>query len=164
MEKLAIVDVHYEGERARAACVTAARWEDAVPLKQHTVELEAVAAYAPGEFYKRELPCLLKVLEGVDAEVIVIDGYVFLDEAGRKGLGAHLHDAIGKPVVGVAKTAFNGSPMAQKVLRGTSKRPLYVTQLGVPDAPERVQSMHGASRIPTLIALADALSRRRSPP
>jgi deoxyribonuclease V len=161
---LTIVDVHYEGDRARAACVTSERWEDAAAQTQRTVELEAVAAYAPGEFYKRELPCVLKVLEGIDAEILVIDGYVFLDEHGRKGLGAHLHDALGKPVVGIAKTAFNGSAMAAKVLRGASKRPLYVTQVGVPDAAERVKSMHGSSRIPTLVALVDQLSRRPSRP
>jgi deoxyribonuclease V len=161
---LAIVDVHYDGEQARAACVTAERWDDAAPLTQHTVELSAIAPYAPGEFYKRELPCVLKVLEGVRADILVIDGYVFLDAHGRKGLGAHLHDVTGKSVVGIAKTAFNGSPMADKVLRGESRRPLYVTQLGVPDAAARVRSMHGTSRIPTLVALADQLSRRPSRP
>jgi deoxyribonuclease V len=158
---LAIVDVHYDGDRARAACVIAGRWEDERPLDQRTLELAGIAAYEPGAFYKRELPCLLRVLDGVDAETIVIDGYVFLDVNGRKGLGAHLHEAIGKPVLGIAKTAFRGSPMAEPVLRGTSRRPLYVTSIGVPDAAQRVRAMHGEHRIPTLIALADSLSRRK---
>lgn len=156
---IAILDVHYTDTKARAACVVAARWEDATPLSQRTVGVEGVAPYEPGAFYKRELPCLLKVLEGVDADVLVIDGYVWLDANGRKGLGAHLHEATGKAVVGIAKTAFDGSPMAAHVLRGASQRPLYVTQVGVPDAAERVRAMHGGTRIPTLVALADRLTR-----
>jgi deoxyribonuclease V len=109
--------------------------------------------------HERELPCLLKVLEGVDADLLVIDGYVWFDANGRKGLGAHLREATGKPVVGIAKTAFDGSPMAAHVLRGASRRPLYVTQVNVPDAAERVRAMHGSARIPTLVALADRLTR-----
>jgi deoxyribonuclease V len=156
---IAILDVHYAETTARAACVVAERWEDAQALEQHTVELDGIAPYEPGAFYKRELPCLLKVLEGIDAGVLVIDGYVWLDANSRKGLGAYLHEATGKPVVGIAKTAFDGSPMAERVLRGASKRPLYVTQVGVPDAAERVRAMHGDARIPTLVALADRLTR-----
>jgi len=161
---LAIVDVHYFGARARAACVIARRFDDAEPVSSHTVELAPVAAYVPGQFFERELPCLLAVLKGAPPlETIVIDGYVWLDAERRPGLGAHLYEALERrsAVIGVAKTAFKGSPMAEPVLRPSSRRPLYVTSagLGQAEAAARVRSMHGAARIPTLVALADRLSR-----
>ena len=60
-------------------------------------------------------------------ECVVIDGYVWLDEAQKAGLGAHLFAALeGKtPVIGVAKTHFLGAP-ASEVKRGSAERPLYV--------------------------------------
>jgi len=94
---------------------------------------------------------------------IVIDGYVTLNSEGRKGLGAHLSDALegAIPVIGVGKTAFQGSLHAAEVYRGTSQRPLYVTASGIrkETAAASIKSMHGAHRIPALLKLADQLSR-----
>ena len=57
-----------------------------------------VAAYVPGQFYRRELPCLLAVFGLVrqPLEIILIDGYVWLDAQGMPGLGGHLFDALGQ--------------------------------------------------------------------
>jgi deoxyribonuclease V len=62
--------------------------------------------------------------------------------------------------VGVAKTRFQ-SAAAVEVLRGRSKRPLFVTAAGLPatDAAAQVAAMHGPTRIPTLVARADQLAR-----
>ena len=111
---------------------------------------------------------MLALVESVEEplEAIVIDGYVWLDAAGRPGLGAHLFEALGGriPVVGVAKSAFQGSPHAERVLRGTSARPLYVTAAGLDarQAAAAVGSMHGPHRFPTVLQRADALSRASS--
>jgi deoxyribonuclease V len=115
----------------------------------------------PGAFWQRKLPCLLTVLDGMEPDVVVVDGYVWLDEAFRKGLVAHLHERVGVPVVGVAKTAFEGSPHARAVLRGASKKPLYVTSVGMDldEAAGAILSMHGPHRLPTLLTLADHLAR-----
>ena len=158
---LAITDVAYRDDVARAACVLASGWNARRPLRSFVALRTPVAAYVPGAFWQRELPVLLALLEGVRADVVVVDGYVWLDDAGRKGLGAHLHDAIRLPVVGVAKTAFDGSGFARAVLRGTSTRPLYVTAVGMaPDeAAAAVLSMHGPHRLPTLLTTADHLAR-----
>jgi deoxyribonuclease V len=130
--------------------------------------IDEVAPYVPGSFFLRELPCLLAVLEQVPGgpgavELIVVDGYVWLDGAGREGLGAHLfrHLEGRTPVVGVAKTSFAGAA-ALPVLRGTSKRPLWVTAAGVApeDAVSWVASMHGPHRVPTLLQRVDHLCRR----
>jgi len=73
---IALVDVHYEGDGARAACVTAVNWDDARALDEWTVEVPEVAQYRPGFFFERELPCILAVLERAPAEPrgVVIDG------------------------------------------------------------------------------------------
>ena len=124
-----------------------------------------VEPYVPGEFYRRELPCLLKVLDQLSErpEVVVIDGYVWLDASGRKGLGGHLFEALNKtvPVIGVAKTRFATATRAIEVLRGSSARPLFVTAAGIDqaNAAKCIRRMHGESRIPTLLKRVDRLSR-----
>ena len=96
-----------------------------------TVKLREMADYEPGAFYKRELPCILGLLEWVKIKLgcIVIDGYVFLGEDQHDGLGAHLYRETNIPVIGVAKTYFKGTPDECKVVRHGTK-PLYVTSIG----------------------------------
>jgi deoxyribonuclease V len=158
------MDVDYRPEGTVAACVLFRDWADAAEAG-HVVERGPPAEpYAPGQFYRRELPHLLKVLAAVPEplEVLVIDGYVWLGEE-RPGLGAHLYEALGRrlPVIGVAKTAFHSSGLAVPVLRGQSQRPLFITAVGLEArvAAEHVRRMHGASRIPTLLGRVDRLCR-----
>ncbi|QRN99667.1 endonuclease V [Archangium violaceum] len=160
---LACLDVDYRPEVTVAACVLFRDWGDATEAS-HLVERGPPAApYEPGQFYRRELPHLVKVLAAVPEplEAVVIDGYVWLGEE-RPGLGAHLYEALGRrlPVIGVAKTAFHAH-VAVPVLRGESRRPLFVTAVGMEarTAAEHVRRMHGASRIPTLLGRVDRLCR-----
>jgi deoxyribonuclease V len=112
------------------------------------------------------LPLLLAALKKLDAEpdAILIDGYVWLDTKGRRGLGAYLYEELGQatPVIGAAKTRFAGAEKwSGQVIRGRSTAPLFVTAVGM-DAAEavaHVRSMHGEHRIPTLVGLADRLAR-----
>jgi deoxyribonuclease V len=161
---LACLDAHYADSAASAACVLFAAWDAAEPLQVLTTRQGAAAAYEPGAFYKRELPILLAVLDrlGQPPGTVLVDGYVWLD-GGRPGLGARLHEALGGriPVVGVAKTAFAGATAGIAVERGGSRRPLYVSAVGIDtaEAARGVQSMHGQHRIPTLLQLADRTAR-----
>lgn len=161
----ACVDVQYHTTEAVAACVVFREWTDERADREFVVRVPSPAAYEPGRFYVRELPCLLAVLGPLrtSLDLVVIDGYVWLDADGQRGLGAHLHKALGGnvPVVGVAKTAFAGSGFALAVLRGASRRPIYVTAAGIEAeaAADHVRSMHGAHRIPTLLARVDRLAR-----
>ena len=95
--------------------------------------------------------------------MLVIDGYVDLDPAGRPGLGAHVHEEFGIPVIGVAKTRFASATHAALVLRGDAVRPLYVTAAGLPaaDAADLVRAMAGKFRLPDALRRADALARSR---
>ena len=162
---IALLDVHYFEDAARAACVVADPGA-AVAASEHTRLVSPVAPYEPGAFYRRELPCLLAVLEEVDwrsLDALVVDGYVWLDRDGRPGLGAHLWEALGEeiPVLGVAKNAYGAADFAAEVLRGESERPLYVTAAGWPQATaaEMIAAMHGPYRIPTLLRRVDTLCR-----
>ncbi len=161
------MDVDYRERHAVVARVAFHAWTDASPAFERIVRVEGEPAdYEPGKFYLRELPCLLAALHALRnaPDVCVVDGYVSLG-ATKKGLGAHLFDALAASasrvaVVGVAKNAFRGAT-AERVARGASKKPLYVTSLGMPpkDAAHAVRSMHGDYRVPTLLQRADRLCR-----
>lgn len=161
---LACVDVDYRDDVTVAACVLFREWGDASESAHHVDLGPPAAAYEPGQFYRRELPHLLRVLALVPEplEAIVVDGYVWLGQD-KPGLGAHLYEALGRavPVIGVAKTSFHSSDVALPVLRGQSQRPLFVTAVGLsaPTAAEHVQRMHGPSRLPTLLGRVDRLCR-----
>ncbi len=164
---IACVDVDYREEGAVAACMLFRAWEDEAPAESSTVRIDTVSPYRPGLFYKRELPCLLSVLRPVldrgPLEAVVVDGYVWLRDEQAPGLGAHLHEALGRtvPVIGVAKTRFASALRAVEVVRGDSQKPLYVTAVGVEvaEAARRVQGMHGPHRVPTLLRRVDQLCR-----
>ena len=172
---IAIFDVDYRDTGARAAVLLADTWTSAAPSAGHSLDLTEVAAYEPGQFYKRELPCLLALLQRLPLPIgalqaLVIDGHVWLDAQGRPGLGAHLHQAVGGalPVVGVGKTAFGpltGTAAVAEVRRGTSQRPLYVSCVGMDlgQAAAQVTSMHGEHRVPTLLTAVDHLARSSAP-
>lgn len=150
------------GDRPTAAGVWFRGWAASTAEHEATAVVWEVAEYTPGEFYRRELPCLLAVLaEGPPAEVVVVDGYVGLGD-GRPGLGAHLFEALGGgvAVIGVAKTKF-ASGEAVPVYRGGSRSPLWVTAAGLDaaEAAKRVAAMVGPYRVPTLLKRADHLAR-----
>lgn len=165
---IAFLDVGYGSSGARAACVLANGWQDDIAAGSYVADIVSVEEYEPGQFFRRELPCLMEVLRllPLPPVVVVIDGYVWLGSRERAGLGARLYEALGRkiPVIGIAKTAFAGAEVSKdigKVLRGNSKRPLFVTAVGVDleQAAGWVQRMSGTHRVPALMAAADRLSR-----
>jgi deoxyribonuclease V len=166
---IACLDVDYRDAVACAAGVTFRDWLDAETVDERVVYVRAVEPYAPGQFFRRELPCLLAVLWGwPPVGIVVVDGYVWLDGMTKAGLGAHLYQALAErvPVIGVAKTRFRGALGAREVIRGESRRPLFITAAGMETerAAEHIRSMHGCSRIPTLLARVDFLCRHGGSP
>ena len=146
------LDVDYRVTSVVTACVGFGEWTAATAAREHVVRSASPAsAYEPGRFFERELPYLRAALAsfGDPIELAIVDGYVWLAD-GVSGLGAYLHDAIGVPVVGVAKTAYAGSN-AIVIVRGESASPLFVTAVGIDAkaAADHVIAMHGPYRIPT---------------
>jgi len=143
---LVAFDVKYEEDDHAAAGVVFRDWRDAEAVSEYTAVGDEVEPYVPGLFYRRELPCLLAVLAIVrePIDVAVIDGYVRLGEA--PGLGMHLWHAVGGrfAVIGAAKSRFRNAD-ALPVFRGKSKRPLFVSAVGieVSHAAQCIVTMHG---------------------
>ena len=159
------LDTDYCDPRAQCAYALFESWAATDPVQVDCVQVEQVAPYEPGAFYKRELPGLLKALASIELplEAIIIDAYVWLDE-GRGGLGWHLYEALERkiPVVGVAKTRFRtAEKVAIPVLRGESQNPLWVTAIGieVDFVAEKVKEMAGEFRVPKLLKLVDGRCR-----
>ncbi|MDW7694019.1 endonuclease V [Flammeovirgaceae bacterium SG7u.111] len=159
------LDVQYSEEKAFIAGGLFEKWTDANFLSLAKTIYEEPQAYESGKFYKRELPCLLKLIGELETlpSLIVIDGYCFLSSKEDKGLGSYLFDALDQktPIVGVAKNSFKRSKAAIEIYRGQSEKPLFVTAVGIEtnQVAEKVKNMHGEYRIPTLLKLVDSAVR-----
>ncbi|MGE6440124.1 endonuclease V [Psychrobacter sp. NPDC078409] len=166
-----ILDVHYKESQeidAITATVAGIRFEgieQSRVLSEHIVEVNDVAPYEPGQFYKREMPCLLALINQIKEpfDVIIIDGYVFLDSVGKAGLGKYLYDNLAnkKPIIGIAKNHFYDITEDYAVWRGISKHPLYVTSIGIEikKAKEMISRMDGDNRMPKMVTYVDKLGR-----
>ena len=158
-------DVAYTENFAHVAGVVFENWTSQKAAQMYTLKVQEIAEYESGQFYKRELPCLLALLQEVKEpiEIIVIDGYVTLGEDQHHGLGQYLYEALDCkiPVIGVAKNEFKGTPKYCEILRGLSQKPLYVTAIGIDldVAKNHVENMYGKFRIPELLKEVDRLSR-----
>lgn len=162
--KLAI-DVDYQKEKATVAGVLFKHWQSSQPAREIISKVSPVNEYIPGEFYKRELPCLLKLLteHNIDPECILIDGYVYLDGNTKPGLGKYLFDELNSkiPVIGIAKNPYKDISSEYKIYRGKSKNPIYITSAGLSlkAAQEHIRKMYGKYRIPDLLKKADQICR-----
>ena len=161
------IDVYYYDNKAKVVGVLFNEWEDENPVQIVITCVDKVEDYESGSFYKRELPCIAKLLENIDLNeitTIVIDGYVYLDNNRKQGLGYYLYEYLNGtvPVIGVAKKSFHNNNMyVSQLLRGKSTNPLFITCVGVDlsEAVESVKKMHGEFRIPTLLKLTDQQTR-----
>ena len=115
MQKITIVDTAYYGNLAFTAGALISNWNASSPEKTFSTYTTTSAEYIPGQFYKRELPCILHFLKEApwESNIIVIDGYVSLSDS-KIGLGMHLYKALDMqiPVIGVAKNAFTQNTAA----------------------------------------------------
>jgi deoxyribonuclease V len=167
---IACVDVDYRDAGATAAALLFQDWSDEQSMEEIVIPIDSVQPYEPGQFYRRELPCLRAVLAAVRTKprIIIVDGYVWLGDERHPGLGAHLFEAIGREaaVIGVAKTKFMGAGLVEEVQRGSSQNSLYVTAAGLEpsEAARRIREMRGPFRIPTLLRRVDQLCRGRALP
>lgn len=164
-----ILDVFYqENSGQTTAKVSGIRFtgiEKIEVLSGHTTVVNDVAPYQSGQFYKREMPCLLDLIKQIDEpfDIIIIDGYVFLDGINKAGLGKYLYDnlTVKQPIIGIAKNQFYEISDDYAVWRGISKHPLYVTSTGVNiiEAKSLVTRLEGKHRLPNIVNQVDRLGR-----
>ena len=159
------IDVAYVENSAQVAGIVFESWTASDVLNHYLITINEISDYESGQFYKRELPCILTLLDLVKEpiDMIVIDGYVYLGAQQIAGLGQHLYAGLVDkiPVIGVAKNEFRGTPKEFEILRGQSVKPLYVSAIGIElvQAKHNVQSMYGKYRIPELLKQVDRLCR-----
>ncbi len=159
---LLAIDVHYKATYAKTVGVLF-HWENENPLRIITDIINDFADYEPGQFYKRELPCILQLLQQVNlnsVEAIIVDGHVYIDNNKTFGLGGHLWHALDQkiPVIGIAKKPFhNTKQVCIPIYRGQSQNPLYMSCIGMDEqeALTKVQLLHGDYRIPTILKVLD---------
>ena len=160
-----VIDVQYQKDSALAAALLFSHWQTDQIEQTILKPITFVAPYQSGAFFKRELPCILALLEEIHEplEFIIIDGFVTLGKAQKEGLGMHLYNALNQsiPIIGVAKNAFSETPKETEILRGQSQKPLYISAVGISlnQAKQLIQQMHGEYRIPTLLKKVDQLCR-----
>lgn len=160
-------DTYYFDGKAKTVCLEFEKWNESKDFKIYHEIIENVEEYIPGEFYRRELPCILSLLNQIDltkVEAIIVDSFVYLDNDKKYGLGGHLYEKLNKqiPIIGVAKTNFASIEKNKTgILRGDSQKPLFITAIGIElkDAVEKVTSMAGEFRIPTLLKELDRLTK-----
>lgn len=163
------IDVQYDGDSATVAGVLFEDWCSDKVFRTIITTQHNVKPYEPGAFYKRELPCILSLLDKVQTQlqerlsVIVIDGFVTLGSEQSDGLGMHLYRAVNEsiPIIGVAKKKFADTPTDCEIYRGASEKPLLVTSVGMTllQAKQLINGMHGQHRHPTLLKRADQVCR-----
>ena len=162
------MDAHYKESQAQTVGLTFDNWAADEPIEFFRQRTPITADYRPGEFYKRELPGLISLIQQIDVgnvKTIIIDGFVVLDDLGKAGLGLHLFEHLGGnfPVIGLAKTDFRSLKTSKAVvLRGQSKTPLFVTAAGIElnQAAQYIRQMHGPYRIPSLLKLLDQETKK----
>ena len=165
--KIACFDVYYYKDYAQACSIVFQVAPGEKVISRYCTAVKPFNDYIPGEFYKRELPCLLQVHARIKEtiNIIIVDGYALLGN-GKKGLGGYLYEALDKkiPVIGVAKTYFKGCTNCIRVYRGKSIRPLYISSIGISPnfSAKLIGSLKGEHRIPEVLKEVDSLSRMRA--
>jgi len=163
---LLAIDVHYREKEAKAVGVLF-HWEDEEPKEVFVENLQGIEDYISGQFYKRELPCLLKIIEKIDISIldaIIVDGHIYVDNNFEYGLGGKLYEVLDKkiPIIGVAKTPFfKNKETIRELYRGESKTPLYISSIGLnlDIVIDCIKNMYGKSRMPYILRCLDKITK-----
>lgn len=167
------LDSYYKEDICNTSLVLFANVESQIPILTDTIFTKVKTKYIPGEFYKRELPGIEKILFKFqldhpdywnNVDIIITDSFVRLKVEDKEwdGLGNHLHNIIkDKIIIGVAKSNFGDCDQISEIIyRGNSKTPLYVQSTRDNYiASLFIKQMHGKYRIPTMLKEVDKLSR-----
>jgi deoxyribonuclease V len=163
---LLAIDVYYKENEAKVVAVLF-NPEDETPQSIVIDQITGIEDYVSGEFYKRELPCIQSILQKInlnDIEAVIIDGHIYVDDDGTFGLGGYTWESLDKkiPVIGVAKNSFfKNKNTVKEVFRGESKKPLYVSSIGIDldIATNLIKKMKGDYRIPTVLKELDRITK-----
>jgi deoxyribonuclease V len=181
---IAGLDVAYAVGSTRVAGAVVVLDADTLAVEDMaTAVMDVEFPYVPGLLAFRELPALITALSEltVEPDVLVCDGYGIAHPR-RFGLACHLGVLAGKPMLGVAKTAFVGRFAEPGEQRGAAAelvhggavvgaalrtqhatKPVFVSPghlVTVEDATRLALRLAPKYRLPETTRLADQLSRR----
>ncbi|CAD7815542.1 hypothetical protein CHRY9390_02990 [Chryseobacterium aquaeductus] len=116
-------DTYYYPDFALTVCLAFEDWASAQEQEIFKEKTIINADYESGAFYKRELPCILSLLKEIELkseDIIIVDGYVTLNNDGKIGLGGYLYEALYKkyPIAGIAKNEFSSPDSKRRNIPG----------------------------------------------
>jgi deoxyinosine 3'endonuclease (endonuclease V) len=171
---IAIDSYYYSDTDCYTVGVMFDKWDQEKPSKIMSCRSSDFEIYRPGNFYKRELPGILRILEvvsesGIQIDTVVLDSYIdLMDRDGNisAGLGNHLRQVVGESrfhIIGVAKTLYGKcNEISSPVRRGNATNPIWVQGSGITneEAANLVYSMYGSYKIPNLLRILDKETKK----
>ncbi|MCW1968987.1 MAG: endonuclease V [Anaerolineae bacterium] len=157
-------DVQYEQKIGYAAGICFQRLQSQSVDFVVTAILQPVAEYKPGEFYQRELPCLIELIKKLETlpKIIFIDGYVWLQND-QLALGGRLYEYLDRKVIviGIAKSFLRIAGENISMYYKSSHRPIYISAAGLSldDAMQCVKEMPYQGHLPLMMKYADIAAR-----
>lgn len=166
------IDVKYYDDHYKTCGVLFENFNSKEPTKILSLKVnKRPNDYIPGEFYKRERPCIVEFMKyyNLNPEYIIVDGFVNLydnEDKHHYGLGSWVYSQLTNlgwetiKLIGVAKSNFcKTNEHAENVYRGKSKNPLYVQWTGWSTGKDEVhnyiKNMYGSYRIPEMLKIMD---------
>ena len=117
LETIAGCDISFtEGGLAYAACAVLS-YGDLIPIKKRTIRVKLKFPYIPTFLAFRELEGMLKVLNGLEADIYMVDAQGIAHPR-RAGLASHLGVILDSPTLGVAKSRLFGEAKEPAKKRG----------------------------------------------
>ncbi len=168
VESIAAVDVAYSGDRAFAAAVLTDAQGRIVASR--TLVTEVRFPYIPTYLSYREMGPMRAVLEGLDFDLLLVDGNGVLHPRGV-GIASHIGVLLDVPTMGVAKSLLVGRVVGNRVLLGGEARALVLSagRRRFYASPGHLCTLEDVARIleplmtpkgPSPLAEADSLSKR----
>ncbi|MEM3320315.1 MAG: endonuclease V [Metallosphaera sp.] len=101
------VDVAYQGEIGVAAAVCNGR-----ERRENVVIGKVSFPYVPGLLFMREAPIMIKALENLDYDLLLVDGHGIAHPR-RSGIATVIGVLLNKPTIGVAKSRLIGEEVVE---------------------------------------------------
>lgn len=117
LKRIAGCDISFaEGDLAYAACAIL-NYSDMALLEKRTIRVRLKFPYIPTFLAFRELEAMLKVLNGMTADVYIV-GAQGIAHPRRAGLASHLGVLLNRPTLGAAKSRLLGEAKEPAKRRG----------------------------------------------
>jgi deoxyribonuclease V len=173
IKRICGVDVAYRAKRAFACAVVLERYTLSI-LNSKCKESAVESPYIPGLLFLRESGPVLSVLEGLEYDLLMVDGHGILHPRGF-GLACYVGVKVNKPTIGIGKSLLCGRMVEREgrkmvmlnnkkvgMVLHADKKPVYVSighEISLNTAA-RIAAELSRYRIPEPLRLADICSKK----